>query len=122
MSSETPELVVLPNRYDGWDVKHAGTADAISNHPDKAQALEAARRLAEHEEGEVEVVVREDAEESVSDEGRGVKFYFVVLLALLVLITLIIVVVSAIGGSTEFGADDANQGEGTILSPLLTLL
>jgi len=45
-----------------------------------------------------------------------------VLLGLLALVTLIIVIVSAIGGGTEFGADDANKGEGTILSPILTLL
>jgi hypothetical protein len=121
MSSEKPELEVLPNKYDGWDVKHVGTADAISNHPEKAEAVEAARRLAEHEEGDVEVVVKEEAEEPVSDEGRGVRFYFLVLLGLLVLITLIIVIVSAIGGGTEFGADDANKGEGMILSPLLSL-
>jgi hypothetical protein len=119
MSSETPELEVLPNKYDGWDVKHAGTADAISNHPDKAQAVEAAHRLAEHEDGDVEVVVKEEIEESVSDEGRGMRFYFLVLLGLLVAITLVIVIVSAIGGGTEFGANDANKGEGMILSPLL---
>lgn len=121
MSTETTEIEVLPNKYDGWDVKHAGTADAISNHADKAQAIEAARLLAEHEDGEVEVVVREEAVEPVSDERRGVKFYFLVLLGLLAVITLIIVVVSLIGGETEFGANDANQGEGMILSPLLAL-
>ncbi len=117
--TETPELEVLPNRYDGWDVKHAGTADAISNHPDKGSAVEAAHKLAEHEDGDVEVVVKEEAAEPVSDEGRGVKFYFAVLLGLLILITLIIIIVSVIGGETEFGADDANLGEGMFLSPLL---
>jgi hypothetical protein len=119
MTTETSQLEVLPNEYDGWDVKHAGTADAISNHPDKAQAVEAARLLAEHEGDEVEVVVKDEAEDSLADEGRGVKFYFVVLLGLLIAVTLIIVIVSAIGSGTEFGADDANQGEGMILSPLL---
>ena len=77
MSHEQPEIEVLPNQYDGWDVKHAGTADAISNHPTKEQAVEAARLLAEHEDDEVEVVVKEEVAEPVSDEGRGVKFYFV---------------------------------------------
>ena len=119
MTTKTAEIEVLPNQYDGWDVKHAGTADAISNHPDKASAIEAAHKLAEHEDGEVEVVVKEEASEEVSDEGRGVKFYFLVLLGLLVLVTLIIVIVSAIGGGTEFGANDANKGEGFLVSPLL---
>lgn len=118
---ERGELEVRPNEFDGWDVKHAGTADAIANFPDREQALEAARRIAEHENGEVEVVVRDEAEHDVSDEGRGVKFYFVVLLAILALATLIIVITGAIGGGTEFGADDANLGEGTVLNPLATL-
>jgi hypothetical protein len=117
--TKTPELEVRPNEFDGWDVKHDGNADATSNHPDKGSAVEAAHKLAEHEDGEVEVVVREDAAEDVSDESRGVKFYFVVLLALLVAVTLIIAIVSLIGGLTEFGADDANKGEGIVLSPLL---
>ena len=92
--NETPALEVRPNEFDGWDVKHQGTADAISNHPDKATAIEAAQKIAEHEDGEVDVVVSEEDDETVSDEGRGVKFYFVVLLGLLVAITLIIVIVS----------------------------
>ena len=114
MSSQTtegPVLEVRPDAYDGWDVLHAGTADAISNHPDKESAIEAANRIAEHEEGDVEVVVKEDVADVAGDEGRGVKFYFLALLALLVIVTLIIVVVSAIGGGTEFGANDANLGE-----------
>ena len=121
MATETPEIEVRPNEYDGWDVKHAGTADAISNFPEREQAVEAAHKIAEHEEGEVEVVVREDVDESVSDEGRGVKFYFVVLFAILALATLILVVTGAIGSITEFGANDANKGEGVVLSPLLGL-
>jgi hypothetical protein len=117
--TKAPEIEVLPNSFDGWDVKHAGTADAISNHPQKAQAVEAAHRIAEHEHGDVEVVVKEDADEPVSDESRGVRFYFLVLLGLLIAITLIIVIVSVIGGTTEFGANDANQGEGLVISPAL---
>ena len=121
-SDTDPKLEVLPNQYDGWDVKHGGTADAISNHRTRAEAVEAAKRLAEHEDGEVDVVVKNEAEEPVSDSSRGTKFYFLALLGLLLLVTLIIVVISAIGGGTEFGANDANKGEGTILSPLFTLL
>jgi hypothetical protein len=117
MSTKTPEIEVLPNQYDGWDVKHAGTSDAISNHPEKAEAIEAAHKIAEHEEGDVEVVVKEEAEESVSDEGRGVKFYFVALFALLTVIVLIIVISSIASNDT---GTDANLGEGgTLLSPLL---
>jgi hypothetical protein len=114
MSSRTrerPAIEVHPNEYDGWDVIHAGTADAISNHPDRESAVEAARKIASHEEGDVDVRVRDDVVGEGSDEGRGVRFYFIVLLALLVTITLIIVIVSVIGGGTEFGANDANLGE-----------
>jgi hypothetical protein len=112
MSKTTPELEVRPNEYDGWDVKHAGTADAISNFPDKGSAEEAARRIAEHEEGDPDVVVKREADEGGADDTRrGVKFYFLVLLALLALVAVIIVVVSLIGGGTEFGANDANLGE-----------
>ena len=110
-TGERPAIEVHPNEFDGWDVFHAGTADAISNHPDKDSAIEAARKIASHEEGEVEVKVKDDVVGEGSDEGRGVRFYFVVLLALLVAITLIIVIVSLIGGGTEFGANDANLGE-----------
>jgi len=117
--TEIPALEVRPNEFDGWDVKHQGTADAISNHADKASAVEAANKIAEHEDGEVAVEVHEEKDETVSDEARGVKFYFVVLLGLLVAITLIIVIVSLVGGLTEFGADDANKGEGVVLTPLL---
>ncbi len=117
MSHERPQLEVLPNEYDGWDVKHAGTADAISNHPEKAEAIEAAHKIAEHEDGDVEVVVKEEAVHDVSDEGRGVKFYFVALFALLIVIVLIIVISSIASNDT---GTDANLGEGgMILSPLL---
>jgi len=119
MSTKTPEIEVLPNQYDGWDVKHAGTADAISNHPTKEQAIEAAHKIGEHEDGEVEVVVKDEVEEPVSDEGRGVKFYFAALFAVLLIVVLIIVISSL--ASSETGTD-ANLGEGTILSPLLSLL
>lgn len=111
---DTPEIEVRPNEHDGWDVKHAGTADAISNFPEREQAVEAAHKIAEHEEGDVEVVVRDDVDETVSDEGRGVKFYFVVLFAILALATLILVVTGVIGSLTEFGANDANKGEGLV--------
>lgn len=121
MATKTAELEVRPNEFDGWDVKHAGTEDAITNLPDRDQAIAAAKKIAEHEQGAVEVVVRDEADHDVSDEGRGVKFYFLVLLAILALATLIIVITGVIGGATEFGADDANLGEGTVLSPLLAL-
>jgi putative component of toxin-antitoxin plasmid stabilization module len=114
MSSKAGEraaIEVHPNEYDGWDVIHAGTADAISNHPDKESAIEAARRIAEHEEGDVEVQVKDEVVEETSDEGRGVRFYFLALIALLIIVTLIIVIVSLVGGGTEFGANDANLGE-----------
>jgi hypothetical protein len=114
MSSKTGEraaIEVHPNEYDGWDVLHAGTADAISNHPDKESAIEAARRIAEHEEGDVDVRVKEDVVDDTSDEGRGVRFYFIALIVLLLIVTLIIVITSVIGGGTEFGANDANLGE-----------
>jgi hypothetical protein len=120
MATDSPVIEVRPNEHDGWDVKHAGTADAISNFPAREQAVEAAHKIAEHEEGEVDVVVRDEVDESVSDEGRGMKFYFVVLFAILALATLILVVTGAISSLTEFGADDANKGEGMILSPLLS--
>ena len=109
-TKHAPELEVHPSEIDGWDVKHAGDADAISNFRDRESAIEAARRIADHEEGHPEVVVSEEVSEG-GDEGRGVRFYFLVLLGLLVAITLIVIVVSAIGGGTEFGASDANLGE-----------
>jgi hypothetical protein len=106
-----PELEVRPSPVEGWDVKHAGTADAISNFPDRESAVEAAHKIAEHEERELEVVAREEPATDSLDEGRGVKFYFVVLLAILVAATLIIVITGAIGALTDFGANDANLGE-----------
>jgi Uncharacterized protein conserved in bacteria (DUF2188) len=110
-TGEQPAIEVHPNELDGWDVVHSGTSDAISNHPDKESALDAARRIAEHEGGELDVRVREDVVDEISDAGRGTTLYFVIVLGLLAVVVLILIVVSVIGGVTEFGANDANLGE-----------
>jgi Uncharacterized protein conserved in bacteria (DUF2188) len=101
----TVEFEVVPDEVDGWDVKKRGEVQALSNHPTRELAEEAARlRGKEEEADDVRITVDEKAVHHVDDESRGVRTTVVALVGLLALITLLIVVVSLIGSLTEFGA------------------
>ena len=91
-------LVVVPNELTGWDVIHEDDPHALTNHPDKRTALEAARLRAD-EEG-VDVEVHEDEVHGLDDASRGVKTYVIALLGLLAAVTIIIVITSFLASWT----------------------
>jgi hypothetical protein len=92
MSTHT--LEVRPNEVAGWDVLHEDDPDAITNVATKEQAVEAAGVLAS-EEGDSDVVVREEPHE-LSGTERGVRLYVLGLVALLGAVTVLIIVISLI--------------------------
>lgn len=99
------EFEIVPDEVGGWDVIKAGEEQALSNHPTRESAEEAARlRGKEEEADDVRVVVRDDVVHHVEDETRGVKTAFLALAGLLLVITLLVVVISLIGSITDFGA------------------
>jgi Uncharacterized protein conserved in bacteria (DUF2188) len=101
----TVEFEIVPDEVDGWDVKKRGEVQALSNHPTRELAEEAAWLRGEEEEADdVRITVDEKAVHHVDDESRGVRTTIVALVGLLALITLLIVVVSLVGSLTEFGA------------------
>jgi cell division protein FtsX len=95
-----PNLIVVPNELDGWDILREEDPQALTNTPTKETAVEAAEMLLADEGGEGEVVVNEQAVHHLDDTSRGVKTYVFVLLALLAAITLIIVITSLLASAT----------------------
>jgi hypothetical protein len=89
-----PNLVVVRDEVDGWDVVREDDPQALTNTPTKDTAIEAARRFLADEGGEGEVVVHEHEVHGIDDTGRGVKLYVIALLGLLAAIVVIIVITS----------------------------
>jgi Uncharacterized protein conserved in bacteria (DUF2188) len=89
-----PNLIVVRDEVDGWDVIREGDPQSLTNTASKESAIEAAKKFIADEGGEGEVVVHEDEVHGIDDTGRGVKLYVVALLGLLALITVIIVTTS----------------------------
>ena len=89
-----PNLIVVRDEVDGWDVLREGDPQSLTNTASKESAIEAARKFIADEGGEGEVVVHEDEVHEIDDTGRGVKLYVVALLGLLAVITVIIVITS----------------------------
>jgi hypothetical protein len=87
-----PNLIVVRDEVDGWDVIREEDSQSLTNTPNKELAIEAARKFLEDEGGEGEVVVHEDEVHGIDDTGRGVKLYVFALLGLLAVITAIIVI------------------------------
>jgi hypothetical protein len=102
---EIVEFEVVPDEAGGWDVIKLGEEQALSNHPTKESAEQAARVRGEEEQADqVRVTVKEREVHHVDDESTGMRPAFLALAALLLFITLLIVVISLIGATTEFGA------------------
>jgi hypothetical protein len=95
-----PNLVVVRDEVDGWDVIREGDPQSLTNTATKETAIEAARRFLADEGGEGEVVVHEDEVHGIDDTGRGVKAYVIALLGLLVVVTIIIVITSLLASWT----------------------
>jgi hypothetical protein len=89
-----PNLVVVRDEVDGWDVVREDDPQSLTNTATKESAIEAARTFLADEGGDGEVVVHEDEVHGIDDTGRGVKLYVIALLGLLALIAVIIVITS----------------------------
>lgn len=102
------DLKVVPSEVDGWDVVNADEGVAVTNHPTRESAEEAARmRAAEHsisEEGAGDVIVDPEHPHGIDDDQRGVKTAFFSLGGLLALVTLIAVTVALVAALTNFGS------------------
>jgi hypothetical protein len=89
-----PNLIVLRDEIDGWDVVREDDPQSLTNTATKDSAIQAAKMFLADEGGEGEVVVHEDEVHALDDTGRGVKLYVIALLGLLAVITMIIVLTS----------------------------
>jgi hypothetical protein len=103
-----PELKVVPNEVDGWDVIREDEGVALSNHPDRETAEQAARLRADEEHlGDADDVVAVDADavHPIDDTRQGMRTYFVALIGLLVAVAILATVLALAGALTGFGAD-----------------
>jgi hypothetical protein len=89
-----PNVIVVRDEIDGWDVLREDDPQALTNTATKESAVEAAEQFLADEGGEGEVVVREDEVHHLDDTGRGVKTYVIALLGLLAVIIVVIVITS----------------------------
>jgi|SRR5690242_4109873 len=91
---------VAPNEVDGWDVVREGEDVALTNVATKEEAERAAHLFAEHDEGAREVEVeRKPIQPGVGGEDRGVKTYFVGLIALLIAALIVIVIAAVVSAA-----------------------
>jgi hypothetical protein len=101
-------LKVMPSEVDGWDVVREDEGVALSNHPDRASAEQAARIRADEErlseDGGEPVVVDTEHVHAVDDTRQGMKPAFLALGGLLLGVTLLVVILSLTGALTGFGS------------------
>jgi hypothetical protein len=101
-------LKVQPNELDGWDVVREDEGTALSNHPTREGAEQAAQMRAEEEHlaesGDEPVVVDSEHVHEIDDTQIGVKPAFFSLGGLLLLITLLAAAVAIIAAVTGFGS------------------
>ena len=102
------DLKVVPSEVDGWDVVRADEGVALTNHPTRESAEEAAKLRADEdsisEESEGEVIVDPEHPHGIDDSNRGMKTYFFSVGGLLVAVTILAVVIALIGALTGFGS------------------
>lgn len=101
-------LKVMQNEIDGWDVVREDEDVALSNHPTRESAEEAARIRANEErlseEGGEPVVVDEQHVHAIDDPRQGMKPAFFALAGLLAFVTLLVIVLALTGALTGFGS------------------
>jgi Uncharacterized protein conserved in bacteria (DUF2188) len=101
-------LKVMPNEVSGWDVVREDEGVALSNHPDRASAEEAARIRAEEdrvsEEGDEPVVVDAEHVHPIDDTRQGMLPAFLSLGGLLIGVTVLVAIIALIGALTGFGS------------------
>ncbi len=101
------DLKVVRNEIDGWDVVRADEDVALSNHPTREAAEEAAAMRAEEdsvaEEGPGDVVVDTEHTHGIDDTERGMKTAFFSIGGLLAAITVLAITIALIVALTDFG-------------------
>jgi hypothetical protein len=101
-------LKVQPNELDGWDVVREDEGTALSNHPTREGAEEAAQLRAEEErlseEGGEPVVVDREHVHEIDDARIGMRPAFFSLGGLLLFVTLLAAAVAIIAAVTGFGS------------------
>ena len=101
-------LKVVRNEIDGWDVVNVEDGVALTNHPTREQAEEAAamrsREDSISEEGEGEVEVDTEHVHAVDSTRVGIRPVILALAGLLVVITALLIILSLTGSLTDFGS------------------
>jgi hypothetical protein len=95
-----PNLIVLRDEVDGWDVVREDDPQALTNTATRETAVAAAEKFLADEGGEGEILVHADEVHRLDDTGRGVKTYAIALLGLLVVIMVVIVITSLLASWT----------------------
>ena len=96
---EDADLIVAPSDVEGWDVLREGEGVALTNHPTRESAEEAARLRGAEEGGRHIAHEDKPVQENAGGEERGVKTYFVVLIGLLAAVVVLIVVISLVASA-----------------------
>jgi len=94
------EFEVVRSDVDGWDVRRVGEAQALSNHPTKEQAEEAARLQGGDAD---EIDVRQDVFSEGPEEDVNAKRTFIGMGTVMIAVIAMLVIVSAIIALTNFG-------------------
>jgi Uncharacterized protein conserved in bacteria (DUF2188) len=101
-------LKVMPNELSGWDVVREDEGVALSNHPDRESAEQAAKLRAEEDrvsqEGDEPVVVDTEHVHPIDDTREGMRPAFFSLAGLLIAVTILATVIALIGALTGFGS------------------
>lgn len=101
-------LKVMPNEVSGWDVVREDEEVALSNHPTRESAEEAASIRAAEErlggEGDEPVIVDTEHIHAIDDTRQGMVPAFLSLGGLLIAVTILAVIVALIGALTGFGS------------------
>ncbi len=101
-------LKVIQNEIDGWDVVREDEGVALSNHPTRESAEQAAAIRADEDRandvGDTEVVVDTEHIHGIDDTREGVRPALIYGGALLAFVILLIVVLALTGSLTGFGS------------------
>jgi len=94
------EFEVVRSDVDGWDVRRTGEAQALSNHPTKEQAEEAARLQG----GDADAIdIRQDVFSEGPEEDLDAKKTFLGMGLVMLGVIALIIIIAAIIALTNFG-------------------
>ncbi len=102
------DLKVQPSEVDGWDVVNVEDGVAVTNHPDRESAEEAAQMRAREdsisEDSEGDVIIDTENPHGIDDEEKGVKTAFLSLGGMLAIVAILATVIALIAALTGFGS------------------